>query len=110
MWFPRQDLAEEMDIPYRFLRKIVRRMVDANLLISQRGQGGGLRLARDKKNISFADVLSIIDPTGINESRLIDPQECLRNKCCPTHKIFCKLQDELDEKLKKITFDTLIEK
>ncbi len=104
------DLAEEMEIPYRFLRKIVRRMVDADLLVSQRGQGGGLRLARNKKGISLADVFSAIDPTGIKMNLcLVSAEECTRSKCCPIHRALCKVQRELDEKLRQITFDTLVE-
>lgn len=100
------DLAEEMDIPYRFLRKIVRRMVDANLVTSQRGQGGGLRLARPQKDISLANVLTSIDPAGIKLNLcMMNSDECQRSKSCQISKKFAELQVELDQKLSSITFD-----
>lgn len=100
------DLAEEMEIPYRFLRKIVRRMVDADLVISQRGQGGGLRLARPKKDISLAAVLMAIDPAGVKLNQcMLNPAECPRNSVCEITKCFRALQTDLDEKLESITFD-----
>ncbi|MFC1468030.1 RrF2 family transcriptional regulator [Verrucomicrobiota bacterium] len=100
------DLAEEMDIPYRFLRKIVRRMVDAELVVSQRGQGGGLRLARSEKEISLADVLNAIDPSGVKLNLcMLEGDGCQRSKFCVVSKKFEVLQAELDEKLRSITFD-----
>jgi len=101
------DLAEEMEIPYRFLRKIVRRMVEAELVVSQRGQGGGLRLARPKKEVSLADVLNAIDPAGVKLNLcMMNSEECQRSKTCEITKKFAALQATLDEKLNSITFDT----
>lgn len=100
------DLAEVMEIPYRFLRKIVRRMVDAELVVSQRGQGGGLRLARQEKDVSLADVLNAIDPSGVKLNLcMLDPAECSRSSTCQISKKFAVLQAELDQKLRSITFD-----
>jgi len=100
------DLAEEMDIPYRFLRKIVRRMVEAELVVSQRGQGGGLRLARKEGDISLADVLNAIDPSGVKLNLcMLEGEECQRSKFCVISKKFEVLQEELYEKLRSITFD-----
>jgi DNA-binding IscR family transcriptional regulator len=36
-------MAVAMAIPYRFLRKIVGKLVAAGLLVSQRGKGGGVQ-------------------------------------------------------------------
>jgi Rrf2 family protein len=100
-------LAEEMDIPYRFLRKIVRRMVDADLVLSQRGQGGGLRLAKPSSLISMADVLKAIDPVGIKFNLcMLNKGECTRSCLCEISRKFETLQSELDAKLSAITFDS----
>ena len=84
-----------------------RRIVDAELVVSQRGQGGGLRLARKAAEISMADVLNAIDPAGIKFNLcMLDKSECGRSKLCEISQKFEVLQTELDEKLRSITFDT----
>ncbi|HOF88108.1 MAG TPA: Rrf2 family transcriptional regulator, partial [Armatimonadota bacterium] len=55
-------VAEAMDIPYRFLRRILSRLVGTNLLVSTRGKQGGLRLARDPEEVSLLDVVEAMDP------------------------------------------------
>ena len=102
------ELAEQMEVPYRFLRKIVRRMVEAGFVISQRGQGGGLRLARPSATISLADVLYAIDPAGVKLNLcLLHGDRCTRTGNCPVHTQMKRLQTLLDGKLAEITFDSL---
>jgi len=102
------ELSEEMDIPYRFLRKIVRRMVDAGLVLSQRGKGGGVSLAVAPSRISLLDVLRAIDPKSVVLNACLDaPADCDRLRTCPTHAEFRKLQELLDKGLHAITFDEL---
>ncbi len=100
------DLAAQMDIPYRFLRKIVRRLVDARLLHSQRGKGGGVELARPPRRISFMDVIAAIDPSSVHLNRcLLHRLACNRSRHCAIHNELHQIQRILDRRLKAIRFD-----
>ena len=48
------DLSEAMGIPIHYLSKIMRRLVSAGLLESQKGHGGGFRFARDLSEIRLS--------------------------------------------------------
>ncbi len=52
------DLSKSTDIPVHYLWKILRRLVVAGVLTSQKGKGGGFRLARPPDEIRFTDILA----------------------------------------------------
>ena len=58
---PARDLSEQTGIPAHYLSKILRRLVLAGLLASQKGQGGGFVLARPPAEIRFLDILAAVD-------------------------------------------------
>jgi Rrf2 family iron-responsive transcriptional regulator len=103
------ELAESMYIPYRFLRKIVNRMVGGGVLESQRGRNGGLKLTRAPERISLLDVLRLTDSKGVLLNSCLDGNEfCPRQGCCRVHQEIGKLQSLLQERLQTITFDQLV--
>jgi len=103
------DLADAMDIPYRFLRKISRKLANADLVNGIRGNGGGLQLKEKKENISLLRVLNVIDPKIAKlNTCLVDKSNCPRTKKCPVHNSLIKLQTVLDTELNNIKFNDLI--
>ena len=56
-----QVLANETEIPSHYLSKILRRMVEANLLVAEKGHNGGFRLSRPAKAIRFVDILDAVE-------------------------------------------------
>lgn len=103
-------IAEEMDIPYRFLRKLVKRMVAGRLLLSRRGKGGGLELARPAARITLFDILAIMGPAGTQLSQCIaKPSTCRRVGTCRVHRAIRSIQTSVDRQLRGITLDSLVE-
>ncbi len=99
-------LADEMEIPYRFLKKIVRRLVEVGLVESVRGKNGGIKLATPAKKITLYDVIEAFDPKSMKlNCCLEDLAACDRSGACPVHESMRDVQVVLDEKLKEITFD-----
>jgi Rrf2 family protein len=108
---PTRELSEEMDIPYRFLRKLVTLMTDNGLVISRRGKGGGIKISKDPSAFSLLDVLQLIDERSITLNTCIrEETSCNRSGYCSVHDELKTLQHELDEHLSQITFDKLIKK
>ena len=104
-----RQLAEEMDVPYRFLRNITRKLVDAGLVTSQRGKGGGLRLALPREKLSLLDVLLVMDRDGVRLNECMAGDfDCPRMGICPVHKRLADIQDGLNCELASVTFDQLV--
>lgn len=98
------DVAREMDIPYRFLRKLVKRLVGAAILQSRRGKKGGVALARDPAAITLYDLVAATGPRGMELSPCVArPESCTRSALCRTLREFQVIQDKVDRHLKSVT-------
>lgn len=66
-----RSLAEEYQVPYRFLSRIASELAAAGLVKSKVGVKGGYRLARRPEEISFYEVVKVLE----GELELV---ECLK--------------------------------
>lgn len=103
------ELAEEMLVPYRFLRRIVQRLVESGLVHAQRGKGGGIRLTRPCQEITLLDVMQIIDPKALCVNLCLDdPAACQRALFCSVRPCLEGLQSRIAAELARIRFDQLL--
>lgn len=56
-----EELGRRQEIPHGFLQAILADMRRAGIVVSQRGQSGGWRLARPAGEVSVADVIRAVD-------------------------------------------------
>lgn len=93
-------VSDEWNIPQSFLRKISAHLAKARLIITQRGIGGGLSLARPAEEITILDVMEAIEgPLSLNKC-LINPQVCSRSSWCAVHGLWSEGQEKLKETLR----------
>ncbi len=103
-----QEIADRQNIPAPFLAKIVSRLSLSGLVITHRGAGGGVSLARPASEISLLQVIEALDgPVQLNRC-VIEPSACPRDSHCPVHHIWAKAQLELTGLLSETTFDDLV--
>jgi len=102
-------IAEEENIPMRFLLKILRLLTRAGFVESYRGINGGYALARPPEEITLRDVIEAIEgPIQINRC-LISPEECNKkfSSRCPIHAALFSVQQVLTEEFGRYDFGTL---
>ncbi len=79
-------------VPKAFLHKITADLVRANLIHTQTGPSGGLALRQEAKEITLLHIVEAIEgPVCLNVC-LIRPQECNRDRFCPGHEVWGRLQ------------------
>ncbi len=104
-------MAEEMDIPYRFLRRILLRLADAGLVASTRGKHGGVSLTRPASTYSLLEVVRALDPGTIAlNACLVSSNACDRSPTCVVHTELARLQALLEQQLACITLAVLVER
>lgn len=85
---PADRLAKNTKVPRRYLHTVMQELVQARLVRSQSGPGGGYSLARPAGKITILDVVSAVAPLE-------------RIRRCPlglrTHTHLCPLHKELDD-------------
>lgn len=89
-------IAERTRVPRGYLSKVMRDLVLADLVTSQRGPNGGFSLARPAAQISMLDVVNAVDP-------LHRITECPLGN--PAHINLCPLHRRLDESIAAIERD-----
>ena len=103
-------VASEMDIPYRFLRKLVKRLVSGGLIESRRGKNGGVGLAREPEKITLFDIVQATGPRGVEMTPCISkPQTCKRSGLCQLLKEFQVIQAGVARHLKNVRITDLCE-
>jgi Rrf2 family protein len=86
-----RDLSEGSGIPPHYLSKILRRLVLAGLLESQKGRGGGFVLARPPSAIRFQDVLAAVDAYPAPDRCAFGWGTCNPGDPCPLHESWSRL-------------------
>lgn len=54
-------IAEEFQIPYNHLAKVVQALARGGFVTTQRGSGGGIRLARSPQSITLGEVVRYLE-------------------------------------------------
>ena len=98
-----QDLATATDIPSHYLSKIMRRLVVARLLVSQKGRGGGFVLARPAAEISFCNVLDAVDAAPTEGVCAFGWGDCDEQHPCPMHGAWSELSSTFRDWAKHTT-------
>lgn len=105
-------IAEQQNIPSRFLQKIMRLLLAAGLVKSYRGVVGGFALAKPSEEITLYDVIVAMEgPLGIH--RCLAERNACNRRCeeeCPVHQALIAIQDNLAASLAGISFAELAAK
>ena len=89
------DLSRATSVPSHYLSKVLRRLVEAQLLVSQKGHGGGFVLARPAAEIHFADVLDAVDQAPASGRCAFGWGSCDARNPCPLHPAWSRLNEAL---------------
>ena len=102
-----QEIAKKRIIPRALVRRVITRLGKAKLIITTRGSGGGLALARPSSQISLLDVVQALEgPVAMNACTQND-YVCPLMQICTVHETWCKVQQLVVDELARATFDRL---
>jgi Rrf2 family iron-sulfur cluster assembly transcriptional regulator len=104
------EVARRQGIPAPFLAKTVALLVAADIVTTQRGVNGGIRLTRPANEITLLAVIEAIDGTITLNRCLRHPSECSRSRACVVHPLWLEICANLRSQLSRIHFASLAEK
>ncbi len=76
-------MADAIRVNSPYLRKVVNKLRDADIVIAQRGKGGGITLAIDPHELTMLQVVNAVDPIPRIEHCPLGQPDHL--KLCPLH-------------------------
>lgn len=102
-----REIGESQDVPREFLAKILRALVCAGVVESQRGANGGYRLSRPASEITFLEVLEAADgPIALNEC-CDSGIGCSRAKLCSMERVWNQAERAMKEVFRGVRLSDL---
>jgi Rrf2 family protein len=92
------DIAEEAQVPRKFLEQILLSLKRRGIVQSVRGRAGGYRLGRSAKEISFADIIRETDgPLALSPCVSVTAYhkcpDCMDEATCAIRKVLLAARD-----------------
>jgi len=104
------DIAKRQDISVKYLEQLIIPLKKASLIISVRGPKGGHMLAKPTKDITIADIVTLLENETSLSPCLKSPDICDRTETCFTRDIWGMLTVKIYETLNAITLSDVIKK
>lgn len=100
-------IAKEIGAPQNYLGKLLNNLASEGLLESQKGFGGGFRLARKPADISLFDIIEPIDKVSRWSGCLLGKGSCTPDSPCAVHDRWKHVREEFLRFLKDTSVEDL---
>ena len=104
---PLMSISERQNISLSYLEQLFSKLRRRKLVQSYRGPGGGYRLARDRSEISIAEVIEAVDE-AVDATNCKGKGKCKDDFPCICHKLWQGLNEVMLDYLGKVTLEDLV--
>ncbi len=106
-WHSVHALHRRLDIPYKYLARLMRDLTRAGLLEVLHGKDGGYRLKGALSEIYLYQVVGVIEGLDNLERCILGFEECNENEPCPLHEAWLPFRKGIKELLYNTTLQEL---
>lgn len=90
-------VAEELNVPYYQLAKVVNTLKSESVLTSLTGPSGGIDLGDKVESLTLLDIIRIFGDADVLESCILGLSECSDQNPCPIHTAWKDVKGEIKE-------------
>jgi Rrf2 family protein len=83
-----KEMAEMCSIPTAYLAKIINALARKQIVVTQRGVGGGVSLARPATEITLHELCVALNDPAVAPRCMLGNAECIDDRACPAQ-AFC---------------------
>lgn len=105
---PAAEAARALGIPSNYLAKTLHALARAGIVESQRGPGGGFRLAADPAELTLAAVVEVVNPPRRVRQCILEAGRCDPSRPCSAHDRWNRVEAEIRGPLEATTVADLI--
>lgn len=98
-WVSVPRIANEMSIPERFLPRVMRDLVRADLVAARTGRSGGYRLAMPAGQVTLLDVIDAVEPPDDDRRCVLRGIPCGLDGRCVVHDVFADAREAHRDRL-----------
>ncbi|MDO8580070.1 MAG: Rrf2 family transcriptional regulator [Candidatus Omnitrophota bacterium] len=107
-WLGVGVIAQQIKAPQNYLGKMLQNFAIIGLVVSQKGLGGGFRLARPPEDITLFDVVEPIENVNVWSGCALGVKKCSDANPCAVHHQWKAVKDQYLNFLRKTTIASLI--
>lgn len=107
VYWPIHQIAEELDVSFHFLTKILQVLTHAKIMESYKGPNGGIRLAKPPVELFLIDIVDAFNGMEVFNSCLLGFPGCGVEAPCPVHEQWAESKDQLIEMFRKTNLEKL---
>ena len=105
-----REIAEKQNIPYQFLRRILRPLIRKGIIKSKEGVGGGVKLVIDPDKIRVIDLIRIYHENFEISKCMFRGRPCSNRDNCVLREEVIAIENDLISKFEKLTIQKLLRK
>lgn len=102
-----KDLSDALNIPYKFLGRLMARLRDAGLVASIRGKNGGYALNPDWGTIRLERIVDVVEGLEAFDRCLLGFPLCDSENPCPMHDHWQGPRAQVREMMAEVTLEEL---
>jgi Rrf2 family protein len=106
--FSAKYLHEHLDIPYKYLTRLMTDLTKSNYLQSVRGRNGGFRIVAELQSISLADIVETVEGMDHFNACVLGFHECSSENPCAMHYVWEKNKKEIIRTLEQTKLGEII--
>lgn len=105
-----KTIAQRQDISVKYLEQLIAILKSAGFVRSIRGAKGGYMLAKAPNEIKLNDVFNALEGPTATVECIENENYCTRVADCVTRQVWVQLQEAIDNVLKAITLQDLVDR
>jgi len=106
--FKSNEIAKQLDIPYKYLTSIMTQLSQANIIKSIRGREGGFVLSKEPALIKLIDILNAVKEYVNQNECILGIGLCKESKKCSLHDACRNPKQSMIKMLSNTTLENLI--
>ncbi len=106
---PVMRLSDKLNIPYKFLGKLMVRMREAHLVDSVRGKNGGYRLAKPLSEIHLVQIVHSVEGFSTYDRCILGFEQCDDENPCPMHEFWTDPKNSIMDMMGEVTLASMVE-
>lgn len=108
--FSAEYLHEKLNIPRRYLRKLLTDLSKLGFICSGKGRKGGFVIAKPLEEINLSSIIASVEGAEIMGSCLLGHQHCKEDEPCVMHETWLDAKTKMMDILSKTTLKELKER
>ena len=96
-WYSTNRLHKILNIPYKYLGRLMRTLTTAGFLEVEMGKQGGYRINKQRSDIYLYEIVGVVEGLESYTRCVLGFPECSDENPCPLHKSWLKHQEGLKE-------------